>query len=106
MDEDKIPLLHVLPQSIPHDEAVIVGNLAGLLELKTALDLAIQRGSGVSRSVFCNDGEGYRVMVIATTNEKMKDVPFGYTDTWTWHSGPDWPDWLFREIDQLYESKP
>ena len=104
-DKPELPLLHVLPQHQWHDEVVIVGNMAGLLKLKAALDDAISRGENVSRSVFCTDGEGYRVIVIPATNDQMEEVPYGYTDPIARDKGQDMPYWLAQTIMQNYTAK-
>ena len=63
-----IRLLHIYGQECPHSDAYLVGNKAGLLELKKAIEQALDDGKGETihkdGSIYANDGEGYQVKVI------------------------------------------
>lgn len=88
----KFPCVHVLPQTIWHSPACIVGNREGLEALRAAIDDALtnERAKAV---VFADDGEGYRITVVR--RHDMSDVPFGYTDEIA--SGRrECPQWLMR----------
>lgn len=62
-------LLHIHAQPAQHDEAYIVGNRAGLLALRDAIDQALLTGEVTTSSspdghqVMTADGEGYTVTV-------------------------------------------
>jgi len=57
------PLLHIHGQPSWQDEAYILGNRAGLLALRTAIDAALEHGEGVAE-VMVADGEGYSVFAM------------------------------------------
>lgn len=62
-------LLHIHAQPAQHDEAYIVGNRAGLLALRDAINQALLTGEATTPSsldgheVMTADGEGYTVTV-------------------------------------------
>lgn len=55
-------LLHIYGQSIWHDPVYIIGNRKALEDLKKAIEDALDKGEGKIEA-FCNDGEGYYVIV-------------------------------------------
>lgn len=67
-------LLHLYGQSDPHAEAWVVGDKEGLLALRKAIDdaLASDESSAASAEVYVSDGEGYKVLVVATTEEAVE----------------------------------
>lgn len=77
----EMKLLHIYSPPFEHCEAKIVGNYAGLVELKKAIDLLLleklkEVSSGV---VFATDGEGYVVIVTLFPDDwndpKWKESP-------------------------------
>ncbi len=62
---DEMKLLHIYSQPCEHFEARIVGNRAGLLEVKQAIDILLTADvlEIITREVFATDGEGYQVTV-------------------------------------------
>ena len=62
---DSPPLLHVYGQGAWHEDAYIVGNIAGLIRLYAAVGAAcrsLEHHSSIEVST--NDGEGYAVHII------------------------------------------
>ena len=58
-------LLHIYAQYAHHGEAIIAGSPQALIELSTAIDRAIENGTGaVEPGFITNDGEGFEVVVI------------------------------------------
>lgn len=70
-------LLHILPQHMWHDDAVIVGTRPALLALRDALDRALTDGAS-AMGAMPNDGEGYWLGVACVSADDMKGVPLGY----------------------------
>lgn len=56
-------VLHLYPGASYHDEGYVVGNRAGLLNLRDAIDRALEKQHSET-TVFVSDGEGYEVFVI------------------------------------------
>jgi hypothetical protein len=71
-------ILHVYGQRMPHTEAWVVGDLEGLQRLKAAVERAIAEGSGVAHA-FVEDGEGYPLLVIQATDDKLEKLVMPYT---------------------------
>ena len=59
-----LPLLHLHAQEQEHAEAWVVGNRAGLVALRDALDRALAMNVPTSAHAFVNDGEGFALIVI------------------------------------------
>lgn len=68
--------LHVYGQEAWHDEAFVVGDVAGLTALRDAIDAALRDGAAVTPVVFVNDGEGYQVVVAAVPDMSGVAVPY------------------------------
>lgn len=77
------PLLHIYAQPDSHTEAWVVGDRAGLLALRAAIDeaLADEEKSGATDVVYALDNEGFKVIVACTSPEDLerKDVVWPYT---------------------------
>lgn len=71
--------LHIYAQEIWHDEAYIAGTPEALTLLRDAIDAALKTGTGRAECFVC-DGEGYRIEVVATDDEKMDKMAVPYTD--------------------------
>jgi hypothetical protein len=71
--------LHIYSQEIWHDEAYIAGTHEALTLLRDAIDAALKTGTGRAECFVC-DGEGYRIEVVATDDEKMDKMAVPYTD--------------------------
>lgn len=84
------PTVHIIAQPAWHAPAFIVGDYAGLLALRAAVDHAISGGKGTAE-LYANDGEGYAVSVHC--REDLAGTPYGYTDEMA-RSGMPWPKWL------------
>lgn len=70
-----MPKLNIYAQPTYHEDAWIVGNLAGLAALRDAINAAIAMpGAGQSiAQVFATDGEGYRVIVQNVVDDDQLD---------------------------------
>ena len=73
-----IKLLHIYGQEQWHGNTYLVGNKAGLLELKNAIEQALDNGRGETTNkgscIYTNDGEGYQVRVVL--NDTIWQSPF------------------------------
>jgi len=83
----EMALLHIYSQPCEHFEARIVGNLAGLQELKGAIERVLtwrDRNEAKTNEVFATDGEGYQVIVIRFPDDwkdpKWNESPPHYCD--------------------------
>lgn len=70
--------LHIYAQDTWHCEAFIIGNTEGLINLRNAIDSAIEKTKGKA-SCFVNDGEGFDVHVIKE-DEFFNELVVPYTD--------------------------
>ena len=72
-------ILNVYGQAFYHQEAKIIGNTEGLLELKITIERALQSGKATTEidvvdnngdtALFASDGEGYEVIVECHNDE-------------------------------------
>lgn len=94
-------LIHFYGQSVPHDSVHIVGNRAGLLLLKEAIDAALL-GGRPEMEVFVNDGEGFNIRALmldsAWDAEKWTNLSVPYTESISMEQRVNalWP-WIFWE---------
>lgn len=90
---DALPWLHVYAQANWHGTCEIIGTRSALLELKAAIDAALETGRGVAKPVVC-DGEGYEIVVARTNATGMRLTALPYLDPLA--SGREeektWPD--------------
>ena len=87
--------LNIYSQKYPHEEAIVIGNKAGLIELRNAIDKALLNPDHhelTNDSVFVWDGEGYDVLVHCTEDEdNLKEFGLPYTcDWWKKNKVSDW----------------
>ena len=61
-DAEAAKWLHVYSQFMYHDDANIRATRAGLLELRAAIDRALEKGAGYAE-VMTSDGEGFTLNV-------------------------------------------
>lgn len=74
-------ILHIYAQDSWHQEAYIVGNKEGLLELKKAIDQALKLKQGIA-NVSPTDGEGYEAYVLLVGDDeedKFHQLKLPYT---------------------------
>ena len=71
--------LHIYGQEMWHDDAYIAGTESELKGLLEAIQYALKDGDG-SATAFVNDGEGYTIYVVQTTEEQADKMPVPYTD--------------------------
>jgi len=72
-------IVHVYAQGAWHDEAYICGTREALQQLRTAVDDALKKGSGVTQQS-TNDGEGYDIHIIVATGEQAMKLQLPYTN--------------------------
>lgn len=94
---DALPMLHIHSPSSWHAPAAIVGNRAGLLRLKAALDSALDTGAAEVVTIVA-DGEGAR------THVRLVDHNFG-SAAWDLERLP-YVDKLARDTRNWTETTP
>ena len=72
--------LHIYGQRFEHHEAYICGNIEALTHLRNALTLVIDNGESNDVQFKQNDGEGYDVQVVLTTDSEMESLRTAYCD--------------------------
>ncbi len=68
-DDDVLGLCNIYAQQTHHFEAFILGNKKGLIELRNAIDRALETGSSVAH-VFPSDFEGYETYIALVNDEQ------------------------------------
>ncbi|MGP3739995.1 hypothetical protein [Bacillus altitudinis] len=68
-DDDVLGLCNIYAQQTHHFEAFILGNKKGLIELRNAIDRALETGSSVAH-VFPSDYEGYETYIALVNDEQ------------------------------------
>ena len=90
-------ILHIFGQEAWHDTVVILGNHAGLMGLKKAVDLALENGKAASYTQ-ASDGEGYWLLVLQSGNEDEFPLPYTYEYA---KENKEWPGWLKEVLRSL-----
>jgi hypothetical protein len=80
-------LLHVYSPRDHHDDAMLVGNKAGLIALRDAVDAAIKGDNGRGHAdLFTADGEGFELRIAMEDGDWQKspwrDMALPYTVDW------------------------
>lgn len=70
-------ILHIFAQFCEHDEARIIGNRAGLVALKAAIEQALADGKGEAE-IMADDGEGYGCIVQMTNGAGLRKAGSHY----------------------------
>lgn len=81
----EFPYLHIYSQKYWHDDAIIVGNKTALIELRDAIDNAIQYGEG-RLGASTSDREGYDLFILCLpgdpeNNNDWQTIKLPYHDT-------------------------
>lgn len=71
-NDQKMPLLHIYQQKLPHDEVVIVSNRTALLSLKKSIEKALDKGEG-DCVVTSSDMETYEIKIILNDEDWQSD---------------------------------
>lgn len=87
-------ILHIFPQPCWHCDALIAGDIGALMELKKAIERAIEHDHS-EQEFFVNDGEGYSVKIICVDPKETKIIPVPYTDEEA-KAGTDWNQFYER----------
>jgi len=69
----EFPTLHIFGQKCWHDDAIIVGNKAALIELRDIIDKAIQYGEG-RLGALTSDGEGYDLFISCLPGDPENNI--------------------------------
>lgn len=64
--------MHIYAQSTSHEDVVIVGDLSALQALRDAISKAIERNDSAACGVFCEDREGYNIIVKLGKTESLR----------------------------------
>lgn len=72
-------ILHIYGQYEEHDDIEIVGDQQALMELRAAIDVALETKNGESEP-YTNDGEGYTIHVTMLTPDEAEHIktPYAY----------------------------
>lgn len=72
------PILHIFEQAIPHDNAFLVGNRAGLEKLAELIHRALD-GSPAGGLFTTNDEENYCPIVTLMPDDLIDQIPLPYS---------------------------
>ena len=98
-------ILNIYAQEMPHSTAKIVGNLMGLLSLRSAIDKAINEGDAMSQdgedSLYASDGEGYQVIV------ELHNDKWGIESNKTsyWNKKCSYPEYIDKRGEVIWSKK-
>ncbi|GLJ01878.1 hypothetical protein [Bacillus sp. YKCMOAS1] len=100
-DDDVLGLCNIYAQQTHHFEAFILGNRKGLLELRNAIDKALETGCSTS-TLFPSDYEGYDVYVALVEEEqRFKKLTTPYVEEYAQEEDAVDPIEIIKE----YEAK-
>ena len=77
------PKVHFYGQSWWHDAAILTGDREGLEKVRDAINAVLaseEPQASASTSVFCEDGEGYDLIVLRLSAETLGQLRLPYTD--------------------------
>jgi len=89
------PFIQYVPQLWEHAPGYLIANEAGLIELRAAIDHALQTGHGRAEA-FAWDGEGYWLCV--ATADEDEQVPSYYGGEC--HGSPEIGERIMRALEQ------
>lgn len=78
MTDEASRTLHIYPQTSWHEEAWAVGNRAALEALRDAINRALESNKPEGVTMFANDGEGYRVLVVPLEDSDVDTLKLAY----------------------------
>lgn len=90
------PVLHIFMQASWHTEAHIIGNRAGLLELRKVIDAALQVPAPEEGEASQKDGECFDFHVRCVKESWVQAIPDAYSEA------PD--DWDNPEVRKAFDS--
>lgn len=72
-------ILHIYGQYEEHDDIEIAGDRQALIELRAAINTALETKNGESEP-YTNDGEGYTIHVTMLTSDEAEQIktPYAY----------------------------
>ena len=76
----KNSIVHIYGQHSWHTNAIILGNRKGIMALRNAINIALDKteGRGAQR-VYINDGEGYNIEIQIVENKEIDKIHVPYT---------------------------
>ncbi|PCK23402.1 hypothetical protein CEY02_01465 [Bacillus pumilus] len=102
-DTDVLGLCNIYAQQSYHMEALILGNKKGLLELRNAIDEALETGSFVV-NLFPSDFEGYEVCIAVVDDEKrFEKLTTPYVEEYAQDDDAIGPIEIIKEYDSKKE---
>lgn len=75
----ELNVIQIYSQFQQHDDAWIVATREALIELKAAIDEALDHGIGAIDPAWCADGEGYELNVVCVPEDGFKPLLPPYT---------------------------
>lgn len=75
----ELALMHIFAQEQWHDEAYIIANRDALLNLRKAIDDALEKGHGFAPA-FVGDGEGFNTIIVQQDSPVFDNLAVPYTD--------------------------
>ncbi|USD83113.1 hypothetical protein M5E02_01390 [Bacillus safensis] len=102
-DDDILEMCNIYAQETHHMEALILGNRKGLLELRNAIDKALETGSSVAH-LYPSDFEGYETCIALVDDEKQfKKLITPYVEEYTQDDDAIDPIDIIKEYDSKKE---
>ncbi|OLP63159.1 hypothetical protein BACPU_34770 [Bacillus pumilus] len=102
-DDDILEMCNIYAQETHHMEALILGNRKGLLELRNAIDKALETGSSVAH-LYPSDFEGYETCIALVDDEnQFKKLITPYVEEHTQDDDAIDPIDIIKEYDSKKE---
>ncbi|MCY7707662.1 hypothetical protein P4T38_00420 [Bacillus safensis] len=102
-DDDILEMCNIYAQETHHMEALILGNRKVLLELRNAIDKALETGSSVAH-LYPSDFEGYETCIALVDDEKQfKKLITPYVEEYTQDDDAIDPIDIIKEYDSKKE---
>ncbi|MGM0757660.1 MAG: hypothetical protein ACQETN_16145 [Bacillota bacterium] len=98
-DDDVLELCNIYAQQTYHFEACILGNRKGLLELRNAIDRALETGRSVAH-LYPSDFEGYETYIALVDDEqRFKKLTTPYVEEYVQEDDAVDPIDMIKEYD-------
>ncbi|WP_144487196.1 hypothetical protein [Bacillus pumilus] len=103
-DDDVLELCNIYAQQTHHFEAFILGNRKGLLELRKAIDEALETGSSVAH-LYPSDFEGYETYIALVDDEqKFEKLMDPYVEEYAQEEDAVDPVEVIKEYEAVKEN--
>lgn len=99
-------ILHVYQQTVEHDDLIIIGNSASLIQLRDAIESALASGTGTFAAEQ-NDGEWFECAIVRENDAGLlQTLPAAYTAAMKTQQNNTFPEWARAATEKALSVEP